>query len=86
MTQKCDFGGCTHGICLNEGVHYRDWTITGIGDFRWFCDFHVATADAAHNLDVRFRKVKYQESVVRMMIFNLEREQTKLDNLRENPE
>jgi len=48
MDNYCEYGPSMfcHRDCKNQATHRRDRTITGIGDFRWFCDEHIAEADA----------------------------------------
>lgn len=51
---------CFHKDCEKEGVHYRDYTITGIGDIRHFCDDHVEAHDYEQKIRGMFSDVHYR--------------------------
>jgi hypothetical protein len=59
-----DHEKCYEKGCANAGVHYRDRTITGIGDIRFYCDDHVSAADTQHKKQDWQRKITWLKSNV----------------------
>ena len=50
--------------CQNIGTEYRDRTITGIGDFRYYCKDHVKEADARAAVADAEMSLSYAKSLV----------------------
>lgn len=59
MSEKCHIKNC-----INSATHYRDCTITGIGDFRYYCDEHIEVADKKWAEFEYKMKVAYLQSCV----------------------
>lgn len=68
LDTKCCYGPMMSSYngsdCANNGEHYRDRTVTGIGDFRHFCDEHIEEADVFFEKEDFDRKISYLRSVV----------------------
>jgi len=75
---------CHNKTCVLEGTNYRDFSIGGCGDIRFYCDDCVGPADTEeHHRSVR-RNLSYQTSVVRNLENKLYEEREKLRKQHEN--
>lgn len=79
---------CAGKDCQNEGTEYRDYTVTGIGDFRYFCKDCVHVADIKRSISMAESDIRYAESVLKYAVANvvkakheLKQEKSKLDAL-----
>ena len=75
---------CHTKMCVKEGTNYRDFSIGGCGDIRFYCDDCVGPADKEEHARSVKRSLSYQTSVVRNLEEKLEQERTKLRKQHEN--
>jgi len=69
---------CHNKTCVLEGTNYRDFSIGGCGDIRFYCDGCVGDADKEEHRRSMKRHLSYQTSVVRNLEEKLVTERAKL--------
>lgn len=69
---------CYEKDCGREGTKYRDFSIGGCGDIRFYCNECVGPADKEEHRRFVKRNITYQTSVVRNLEKKLEKERAKL--------
>ena len=56
---------CHHPNCeITENLEYLDYTVTGIGDIRYYCQHHIHQHKRFHEIQDTKRWVSYLESEV----------------------